>query len=302
MIETGHKICKRFHTYLRIDSYRGRVTAVFPHAVGIETPFGVITLLDSTQPLQPFSCTLNPMKPFTALSIREGDEVLLEKESILIPTAEFGVDVSLASDIELSISVMINLFIPVDMSIRLRQLLRVIETCSIDEDLSPLVLDKRDNNVCRNVENPIAALKDALTDQDLEACMDASAKLAGFGIGQIPSSDSFFAGYLAGYAALSLALGRSNKRILAFTREMAAAAASQTTELSAALILQSGEGLVNEDVFQLLRCLFSDIAYTNLAAFAMSIAHARDSAGVDLLVGIYLSIMHYYGEIEEATL
>lgn len=302
MIETGRNICKRFHTYLRIDSYRGRVTAVFPHAVSVETPFGLITLLDGSQPLRPFSCTLNPMKPFTALSIREGDEVFLEQETILIPTAEFGVDVSVASDIELSIGVMVNLFIPVDMSIRLRQLLRVIETCSIDEDLSPLVLVKRTNNVCQMVEKPIAALRDALTEQDLDACTDAASKLAGFGIGQIPSSDSFFAGYLAGYAALSLALGRSNKRILAFTREMAAAAASQTGEMSAALILQSGEGMVSEDLFQLIRCLFSDIAYTNLSAYATGIAHAHDSAGVDLLVGVYLSVMHYYGEIEEATL
>lgn len=302
MIVTGRKICKRFHTYLRMDAYEGRVSGVYPHAVGVETPFGVVTLLDNSCTLRPFSCTLSPMKAFSALPIHDGDAVYLEKESILFPSAEFGVDVSVASDIELSLDVMVNLFIPTDMDVRMRHLLRVIETGSIEEDLSPLVLDKKINNVCQMVSPPIRKLRRALVDQDLPACAAASAEIAGCGIGGIPSSDGFFVGYLAGYAALSHALGRTSRRILSFTREMAASAAAHTSEVPAAFLLQTGEGLVDEELFQLLRCLFSDIAYANLVAHANSVAHAQETAGVDLLIGVYLSIMHYFGEIEDLAI
>ena len=74
--------------------------------------------------------------------------------------------------------------------------------------------------------------------------------------------------------------------------QLAAAAAQNTNENGAAALLQAGEGLVDEDRFQLLRSLFSDTAYTTLSGCAMRIAGAE--SGVNSLTGICVGITGQY--------
>lgn len=295
MVESARKICKRFHGYIRLQSYRGKVLSVFSKAVNIQTEFGIVSLLTNTDCLHPFSCVVGAIRPFTQLNIKVDDEVLIADEAIKFPSADLAIDVSTALDMDLSVDGMLNLFIPIDLGIRMRQLKRVIESFAEADDMSPLVLDTKSNPYCDLIRPRLQLLRQAIADQDLEACRDAAGSISGCGIGLTPSSDDLLSGYLAAYAALSLSLGRSRKRILEQTREMAYAAALHTTELSAAFLLQSGEGLVSEDVFQLLRCIFSDISYPTLVAYATQVATFGSTSGTDTLTGIYLAITQQYG-------
>ena len=91
-----------------------------------------------------------------------------------------------------------------------------------------------------------------------------------------------------------MALGRSRERVRTLTREIAAAAAAHTTDLSGALLLQAGEGLVSEDTFRLLQSVFSDAPYRTLTADASRVARSVSPSGVNILVGIILAISNQY--------
>lgn len=298
MVENAKKICKRFHNYIRLQPYQGRVVSVFSKAVNIQTEFGIVTLLTGTDCLQPFSCIVGAIRPFNQLGIAVDDEVIIQNEAIQFPSADLAIDVSIASDMELSLDVMVNLFLPVDLSIRLRQLKRVIEANAHPEDMTSLVTGARSNPYCDLIRPRIEGFAKALKDQDIALCCELASGISGCGVGLTPSSDDLLCGYLACYAALSLSLGRSRRRVLDQTRQIAYAASQNTTELSGAFLLQSGEGLVSEDVFQLLRCIFSDISYNTLVAHATQVVNFGSTSGTDTLTGIYLAITQQYGGTE----
>lgn len=295
MAESARKICKRLHAYLRLGSYRGRVHSVFNNAVNLETSIGMVSVLSNAHCLHPFSLVTNSLKPFTKFGLEEGQEVVLEQERIHVESCGFSVDVSQATDIELSVDVMQTLFVPLDLNIRLRHLKRVIEACSEADDLSPLVTDARSNPYVDLIRPRLGRMHDALRNQDVDECEKAAASIAGCGIGLTPSSDDMITGYLTAYAALSMALGRTRERVLRFTRAMASGAAEHTTDLSAAFLLQSGEGLVSEDAFGLLRAIFSDVSYPTMVAYATKVASFGSTSGTDILTGIYLAISEHYG-------
>ena len=169
-----------------------------------------------------------------------------------------------------------------------------METNAKGDDLSPLITDAKANEWSDQVKPLLPRLHAAFREQDPAECREASALIAGLGVGLIPPSDRLLCGYMAGYAALSAALGRSFSRVLEMTRELAGSAAQHTTELSAAFLLQSGEGLVSEDIFQLLRNVFSDAPYSGLVAAANRIATMPLGGGADLLVGVYLALSALY--------
>ena len=295
MVEIARKICKRLHAYVRMDRYAGKVHSVHPSSVVLETPIGMVSILTNAHCLHPFSAVVNSTKQFPGFGIEEGQEVLIGEERIEIPACEFAVDLSQATDLDLSVETMQSLFLPMDLDIRMRHLLRVIESHGESYDISPLVTDAKSNDYCDAVRPLLDALHEAVCEQELAECEQTAAAIAGFGNGAIPSSDMLLCGYVAGYAALSAALGRSHQRVLSVTRALTSGAAARTTEASAALLLQSGEGLVSEDVFQLLRCIFSDASYQTTVAYANKVATAASGNGPDILTGIYLVVTKQYG-------
>ena len=295
MVETARKICRRLHAYLDMDRYAGTVYAVYPDVVYCSTSVGMVSILTNARCLMPFSIVVNSTKPLTRYEIAEGQEVLLGNEKIEIPACEFNVDLSLATDYELSLGSVQAVFLPVDLDIRMRHVLRAIETNAVEDDLSALAADGKRNAFCETVAPHLDRLHAAFREQITAECREVGASISGVGLGITPASDLFLCGYLAGYAALSVALGRSRDRVLELTRETAGGAAAHTNELGAALLLQSGEGLVSEDLFQLLCNLFSDANYAAIVANANKIASETDRGGTDLLTGVWLSIVHQYG-------
>ena len=294
MIETARKICKRLHTYLRMGTYDGTVYAVYPDAVYCNTSIGMVSILSNAHCLEPFSAVVPSTKKFPGYGIAEGQHVLLGNEKLEIPDCEFGVDFSQSTDYDLSLDSIRAVFLPNDYDIRLRHILHTIETNAKEDDLSPLVTDAKTNAYADLVAPLLPRLHAAFLEQDPAECQKAAAEIAGIGVGLIPSADRLLCGYLAGYAALSTALGRSFTRVLDMTRALAGAAAARTTELSGAFLLQSGEGLVSEDLYILVRNVLSDAPYASLSATATRIAALPLGGGADMLAGVYLSLSRLY--------
>ncbi len=299
-METARKICRRLHAYLRMGNCAGTVYAVYPDAVYCDTSIGMVSIMTNAHCLYPFSTIVSAIKELNTFGIREGQEVLMGEERIEIPACEFSVDLSQSTDYDLSMEGIKAVFLPVDYDIRVRHILHAVETNAMDDDLSPLITDAKPNPYSDQVKPLLSRLHAAFREQDMNECREASAQIAGLGVGLIPPSDRLLCGYMAGYAALSAAFGRSFPRVLEMTRELASSAAEHTTELSAAFLLQSGEGLVSEDIFQLLRNVFSDAPYSGLIAYANRIATMPLGGGADLLIGVYLALSALYtgGPIE----
>lgn len=295
MAEFARKICKRFHAYLRMSSYRGQVYSVSEDAVYFQTSLGMISVLTNAHCLYPFSAVTNSLKPFPKFGLQEGQEVVLENETITVPACGFSVDISSATDIELSVDVMQTLFIPMDLNIRLRHLLRVVEAYGRSDDMSPLITDAKSNPYVETVRPYLSGLHETLREQDENGCRKAAALLAGCGNGWNPSSDDMLVGYMTAYAALSVALGRKRARVLNLTRAIASGAAEHTTDRSAACLLQSGEGLMTEDAFQLLRSIFSDVSYPTMVAYATKVASSISAGGTSILTGMHLAVAEHYG-------
>ena len=290
-METAEKICKRFHSYLLSGEYTGRVTAITGEKLDIVTNFGTVSVLN-TGALLPFSCFVSGIQPFTAMDLQTGMDVLLDKKGIAIPDADFSVDVTLAEDVDLSVECMVNLFLPVDISIRARYIHRIIEHFSASEDLSLLVIAPDEAAELQRVKESLQELSAAFFEQDLAHIANAAGKCSGFGSGVVPASDAMLCGYIACFSCLSYALGRSRETVLNMTRAAASGGAANTNENGAAALLQAGEGIVREDVFQLLRSLFSDIPYTSLSAWGNRTA--KGSNGVNILVGISIALHDLY--------
>ena len=290
-METADKICKRFHSYLLSGEYSGRVGSITAEKLEIETAFGTVSILNAGA-LQPFSCFVSGIQPFTAMNLRSGMDVMLDKRGIDIPEGEFSVDVTLAEDVDLSIECMVNLFLPVDISIRARHIHRIVEQYSANEDLSLLVIAPDKAPQLQSIRRSLEDLSQAFFEQDLPHIEQAAASCSGFGNGVVPASDALLCGYMACFSCLSYALGRSRETVLNMTRAAASGATANTNENGAAVLLQAGEGIVPEDVFQLLRSLFSDIPYTSLSAWGNRTGKATN--GVNVLVGISMALHDLY--------
>lgn len=290
MTETARKICKRLHAYLRMGTYDGTVHAVYPDAIYCNTSIGMISILSNAHCLAPFSTIVSSVKPFTRYEIEEGMHVLMGNEHIEIPDCELTLDLSQSTDYDLSLDTIRAVFLPNDYDIRLRHILHIVETNARADDLSPLVVDTKPNQYSETIRPLLPKLHAAFRDQDPQACSEATSAIAGIGAGLIPSADRLLCGYIAGYAALSAALGRSFGRVLEMTRALASAAAAHTTELSGAFLLQSGEGIVSEDLYMLVRNVLSDAPYSVLVSTANRIAALPLGGGSDMLAGVYLSL------------
>ena len=279
-----------------MSNYAGTVHAVYPDAVYLDTSIGMLAILTNAHCLAPFSAVVPSTKALTRYEIEEGQQVLLGNERIEIPEAEFTVDLSQATDYDLSLDSIRAVFLPNDYDIRLRHILRAIETNAKEDDLGPLLTDAKPNQYSELVKPLLPELHAAFRDQNPQGCEASASKIAGIGVGLIPSADRLLCGYMAGYSALSAALGRNYNRVLEMTRALAGASAANTTDLSAAFLLQGGEGLVSEDLFVLLRNVFSDAPYSVLVATANRIAALPLGGGADMLVGVHLALSRLYAE------
>lgn len=292
-MENALKICKRLHAYLLADSYIGKIAYITATRVEIDTPFGLVSLLQR-ECLRPFSLLVSSLQPFSALELDVGMEVLLSKVGVDIPGTKLEIDITMAEDIDLSMESMQNLFLPVDLNIRLGHIQRVLEQCAEGDRKAMLLHRHPGDPAFKELESGLSSLSKAIEEGDRLSMAKMAAACAGRGVGKTAlryAGDDMLCGYIAGFTALSYALGRSYARVLEDTRAIAAGAAGETVATAAAALLQAGEALIDENSYQLLRCLFSDTAYTTLLSRANAIVGKE---GTDYLYGLCLSIQLHY--------
>lgn len=295
----ARRICKRLLAYLQLYPGRARVHSVFPHALNIEARFGLFSVLQGDEGLRPFSCETGQLLPFPELSCKAGEGVIITEDRLDFPESNWALRLVSAQNVDLSVDAILQPLVPEDFPLRMRYLRRVLEEHAQPEDLTPLVLtDAPDNPYTSLLRPKLDALRAAVDEQNAMAAAETAGGMSGCGLGLTPASDDFLCGYMAAYAVLSRAVGRRRERVLPLTRAMAAQAAKHTNDISAAFLLQSGEGLMAEAVFSLFLALFSDAPYTNVSMRAKRVAALGATSGTDMLTGLYLSIRHHFGGIE----
>ena len=290
-MEPAERASERCHAERRAGEASGSIAAISGERLDVEASFGTVSVLNAGA-LQPFSCRISGVQPFTAMGFETGMDVLMDKKGIAVPDVDFYVDVTLAEDVDWSIECMVNRFLPVDLSIRARYIHRIIERCSANEDLSMLVIDPDSDPELQKLREPVRELSAAFFEQDDGHLQQAAASCSGCGSGIVPASDALLCGYMACFSCLSYALGRGRETVLGMTRAAGAGGAANTNESGAIALLQAGEGLVAEDCFQLLRSLFSDIPYTSITAWGNQMAKGPN--GVNFLVGISIALHDLY--------
>lgn len=290
--------CSLLMRRLEESALTGTVLAAFEHAVNIETPAGLVSVLTETRCLQPFSVVVSERATLSGYGLAPGARVLLSEREIRFAgdaTAP-GWAIALDGAVRADLSVAHALTgIPNEhrSSLNPAPLLQVLASGEGADGLATLVTRGK-TNVYADFLNPrLPRLFAAVAAGVAAEAGEAAARIAGCGVGLTPSSDDLLTGYMAMLHALS-AIGVLGD-ITSVAHAIAERAAQKTNRISGAFLLQSGAGYVSEDVLQLLQllCLDSDARRVELAAGR--VAAFGSTSGSDMLTGIVLAIIHHDG-------
>ena len=278
---------------LRDEPGTGTVHSVFDHAVNIEFGKELVSLLSAGRSLQPFSARLAAPVRFPSLGWAKGLRVRLSPTEI----APEGVSaVALADTKQINLSISDALAGKQDCSRsfpRPEPLIAVLTEIGETNGLSNLVTGLGTNPYAALIGPRLPCLYAAVERGDMAAAKTAAARIAGCGVGLTPSSDDLLTGYLSVLHALSAVDGNGQRSRIA--AGIACAAAQKTNRISGAFLLQSGRGLVSEDVLTLLKDLFSNSDAGRITAAARRVAAFGSTSGTDTLTGIVLAIIHHNG-------
>lgn len=277
----------------------GEVLSAFSHAVNLDTPAGLVSVLTRARCLQPMGCVVEPAGSFEQGAFAPGMRARLTGRELRIGDAE----IALAGATPTDLSVRGALCpdgdaVAVDpqkhrLSLRPAPLLAVLASGRGEDGLSALVTRGKSNVYADFLAPRLPRLFAAVAAGDAAEAGEAAARIAGCGVGLTPSSDDLLTGYMAMLHALS-AIGVLGD-VVPLTRAMAARAAQKTNRISGAFLLQSGAGYVSEDVLRLLQLLCSDSDAQQIERAAARVAAFGSTSGSDMLTGIVLAIIHHDG-------
>lgn len=293
-------ICSLLRQRLDEGAMDGEVLSAFEHAVNIDTPAGLVSVLARARCLQPFGLVVGNVDSFGGDGIAPGTRVRLTEREIRFMGATIALQG--AAGTELSVcGALLPLTGPSAAghpqtnrpSLRLAPLLAVLASGRGEDGLSALVTRCKSNVYADFLEPRLPRLFAAVAAGDAAEAGEAAARIAGCGVGLTPSSDDLLTGYMAMLHALSAAgvLGD----VASITRSIADRAAKKTNRISGAFLLQSGAGYVSEDVLRLLQLLCSDTDAQRVESAAARVAAFGSTSGSDMLTGIVLAIIHHDG-------
>jgi len=153
-----------------------------------------------------------------------------------------------------------------------------------------LALNGADNPFSAMIRPRMAALHAAFLASDPDAAALASAAIAGCGIGLTPSSDDMLLGYVCVYYPLARTKGLKRKEALAMGRSACYAASEKTNDISGAFLIRCGDGLLSQNILDLLNVIFSGASAEQLQAPVSRLLSIGSSSGSDILCGIVLSL------------
>ena len=277
----------------------GEVLSAFSHAVNLDTPAGLVSVLTRARCLQPMGCVVEPAGSFEQGAFAPGMRVRLTGRAIRIGDAEIVLAGATPTDLSVrgalcpdgaAAAVEPQKHRP---TLRPAPLLTVLASGRGEDGLSALVTRCKSNVYADFLATRLPRLFAAVAAGDAAEAGEAAARIAGCGVGLTPSSDDLLTGYMAMLHALS-AIGVLGE-IAPITHAIAARAAQKTNRISGAFLLQSGAGYVSEDVLRLLQLLCSDSDAQQIERAAARVAAFGSTSGSDMLTGIVLAIIHHDG-------
>ena len=277
----------------------GEVLSAFSHAVNLDTPAGLVSVLTRARCLQPMGCVVEPAGSFEQGAFAPGMRARLTGRELRIGDAEIALAGATPTDLSVrgalcpdgaAAAVEPQKHRP---TLRPAPLLAVLASGRGEDGLSALVTRGKSNVYADFLAPRLPRLFAAVAAGDAAEAGEAAARIAGCGVGLTPSSDDLLTGYMAMLHALS-AIGVLGD-VVPMTRAMAARAAQKTNRISGAFLLQSGAGYVSEDALRLLQLLCSDSDAQQIERAAARVAAFGSTSGSDMLTGIVLAIIHHDG-------
>lgn len=277
----------------------GEVLSAFSHAVNLDTPAGLVSVLTRARCLQPMGCVVEPAGSFEQGAFAPGMRARLTGRELRIGDAEIALAGATPTDLSVrgalcpdgaAAAVEPQKHRP---PLRPAPLLTVLASGRGEDGLSALVTRCKSNVYADFLAPRLPRLFAAVAAGDAAEAGEAAARIAGCGVGLTPSSDDLLTGYMAMLHALS-AIGVLGD-VVPLTRAMAVRAAQKTNRISGAFLLQSGAGYVSEDVLRLLQLLCSDSDAQQIERAAARVAAFGSTSGSDMLTGIVLAIIHHDG-------
>lgn len=289
------ELCSRIRTALKSSERTMQVHSVFASAVNMIGEDVFFSLLSDKSCLFPMSCRVSNEFLFTEYGIREGMEVIVTSDRILIPQVDLFINLKDAVERDLSFDKKEVLLLPKNLILHVELLKKLIEDKGCEQDLSTLVTGKYRNPYADLVKKKLPGLHKAIKKNTVQAGEQAgeqAAELAGCGIGLTPSSDDMLIGYMSAYLAYSKAKGYRLEEIYKVTNAMGNKAAERTNTISGAFLKQCGMGLFSEDMTKLMCVLFSDSRAETVRKFGQRILNFGSTSGIDMLTGIVLAIVN----------
>lgn len=277
----------------------GEVLSAFSHAVNLDTPAGLVSVLTRARCLQPMGCVVEPAGSFEQGAFAPGMRARLTGRELRIGDAEIALAGATPTDLSVrgalcpdgaAAAVEPQKHRP---TLRPAPLLTVLASGRGEDGLSALVTRCKSNVYADFLAPRLPRLFAAVAAGDAAEAGEAAERIAGCGVGLTPSSDDLLTGYMAMLHALS-AIGVLGD-VVPLTRAMAVRAAQKTNRISGAFLLQSGAGYVSEDVLRLLQLLCSDSDAQQIERAAARVAAFGSTSGSDMLTGIVLAIIHHDG-------
>ncbi|OUN23248.1 hypothetical protein B5G34_04460 [Flavonifractor sp. An82] len=261
-----------------IDALCGEVLSVeihsqFQNAINLKTSLGLITLLAPGRCLQPYSMVLQESM----------EQLSLEPSALALGSGGLWSDGALAVDFASAPKVDLLLRAGPTPPLSAARSLRRFLACAPGDGLSPLALNRVEGPFATLLVPRLEVLRRAVRAGDSTAALAAARRVAGCGPGLTPSSDDLLCGYLS-------QLPRSSQWA-DLTAGLARAAAEETNDISAALLLRAGDGLYSEDVLALIACLRHGRDGQELTACLLRVARFGSSSGYDFLTGVYFGIL-----------
>lgn len=287
-------ICTLLYERLHDAALGGTVLSAFEHAVNIETPAGLVSILTETRCLQPFA--VRAACGTLQAHFAPGEQVLINADTLR--TGRTAISLETAATVDLSVAHGMQSAIAGHSrehhsALDPAPLLSVLASGGESDGLSALVTRLKSNVYADFLRPRLPRLFAAVAAGEAAEAGEAAAAIAGCGIGLTPSSDDLLTGYMAMLHAMSAVGVLGN--IAPVAREIAGRAAQKTNRISGAFLLQSGEGYVSEDVLHLLRLLYSDSDALQIKQAATRVAAFGSTSGSDMLTGIVLAIIHHDG-------
>ena len=277
----------------------GEVLSAFSHAVNLDTPAGLVSVLTRARCLQPMGCVVEPAGSFEQGAFAPGMRARLTGRELRIGDAEIALAGATPTDLSVRGALCPDGAAAAGEpqkhrpTLRPAPLLTVLASGRGEDGLSALVTRCKSNVYADFLAPRLPRLFAAVAAGDAAEAGEAAARIAGCGVGLTPSSDDLLTGYMAMLHALS-AIGVLGD-IVPLTRAMAARAAQKTNRISGAFLLQSGAGYVSEDALRLLQLLCSDSDAQQIERAAARVAAFGSTSGSDMLTGIVLAIIHHDG-------